>query len=105
MPASPGSFDTPKIEESARNTLLTLHRLAEDFLADLCADWTKNGAGLIANVRKKHPAVYFKILASLIPREVPLPVQNEFEHLSNDELANELIEVAAALKRGPKQST
>jgi len=76
------------------------NRLAENFLADLCADWTKNGAGLIAKVRKEYPAIYFRTLASLIPRELPLPVQNEFEHLSNDELANELIEAAAALKRG-----
>jgi hypothetical protein len=79
------------------------NRLAEDFLSQLSQDWTQHGTAVIAKVRKEYPVVYFRTLASLVPRELPLPVQNEFEHLSNDELANELIRAAAAVRGFSKQ--
>ena len=34
------------------------NRLAEDFLADLCVDWRKYGAGVITKVRSKNPTAY-----------------------------------------------
>jgi hypothetical protein len=80
------------------------NRLAENFLADLSDDWTKYGATVIATVRKEHPAVYLRTIATLIPRELPLPLQNEYSHLTDLELADRLAEVAAQMKHEAKQS-
>jgi hypothetical protein len=81
------------------------NRLAERFLSDLCADWAQYGAAVVAKVRKEHPAVYLRTIASLIPRELPLPLQNEYSHLTDLELADRLAEVAAQMKHEVKQST
>jgi hypothetical protein len=71
------------------------NRLAEDFLADLCTDWKKHGAAVISKVRNKNPSVYLRILASIVPRDLPAPTRsNEFDSLSNEELGAELIEAA-----------
>jgi hypothetical protein len=40
------------------------NRLAEIFLADLCSDWRKYGAAVVAKVRKEHPAVYLRTCPS-----------------------------------------
>jgi hypothetical protein len=69
------------------------NRLAEDFLADLCSDWRKYGAAVVATVRKEHPAVYLRTVASLIPRELAPPVQHDYSDLSDEELADRLIEL------------
>jgi hypothetical protein len=67
--------------------------LAERFVADLCADWAQHGVAVIAKVRREHPAVYLRTVASLVPRELPPPVQNEYSDLSDEELADRLIEL------------
>jgi hypothetical protein len=68
--------------------------LAEDFLADLCADWTKHGAAVISKVRNKNPTAYFRTIAAIIPRELPPQTRNEFDGFSNEELGAELINAA-----------
>jgi hypothetical protein len=63
------------------------NRLAEDFLADLCADWKQHGTEVIADVRKKYPAAYLRTVASLVPRdEPPGPSLAEYEQLTNREV-------------------
>jgi hypothetical protein len=74
------------------------NKLAENFLADLCTDWTKHGAAVISKVRNKNPSVYLRILASIVPRDLPEPTRNnEFDSLSNEELGAELIEAAGTV--------
>jgi hypothetical protein len=70
------------------------NRLAEDVLAAVCADWSKHGAAAIAKVRAQNPVAYFRIVASLVPRDQPAPLQNEFSHLTDRELIEELSEEA-----------
>ena len=41
-----------------------------DFLLALAADFKKHGAAAIEKVRKQQPAVYMKICALLVPREM-----------------------------------
>jgi hypothetical protein len=77
------------------------NRLAERFVADLCADWAQHGAAVVAKVRKEHPAVYLRTVASLIPRELPPPVQNEYAHMTDEQLAQLLIEVGQQVLAGP----
>jgi hypothetical protein len=78
------------------------NRLAEDFLADLCADWAQHGVAVIAKVRREHPAVYLRTVASLIPRELSPPVQDEYAHLTDEQLAQRLIEVGQQVLAGPR---
>jgi hypothetical protein len=73
--------------------------LAERFVADLCADWAQHGVAVIAKVRREHPAVYLRTVASLIPRELPPPVQDEYAHLTDEELADRLIEIGTEFKQ------
>jgi hypothetical protein len=80
------------------------NRLAGDFLADLCGDWQHHGVAVIAKVRKEYPAVYFRTIATLVPRELPLPLEHTYSHLSDEELADRLAEVAAKMKRAIKVS-
>jgi hypothetical protein len=70
-------------------------------LADLRGDWRKYGAAVVAKVRKEHPAVYLRTIASLIPRELPPPAQNEYAHLTDEQLAQLLIEVGQQVLAGP----
>jgi hypothetical protein len=70
------------------------NRLAEDFLADLCADWKKHGSAAIAKVRQQNPACYVRIAANLVPRDQPDPLPNEFDHLTEFELIDCLSEEA-----------
>src|SRR5262249_40721962 len=42
----------------------------KDFLLALTADFKRHGPEAIAKVRKQHPAVYLKVCAHLVPREM-----------------------------------
>ena len=48
------------------------HKLTEDFLADLAADWELAGMDALVACRTKHVEVYCRIVASLIPKELKL---------------------------------
>jgi hypothetical protein len=71
------------------------NRLAEDFLTDLCEDWKKHGNSVIADVRSKHPAVYLRTVASLVPRDEPPAgpaLLAQYEQLTNRELVEQYLE-------------
>ena len=81
------------------------NRLAEDFQADVCADWKKHGTAVIAKVRNKNPTAYLRVVASVVGRELPPPLAyGEYSSLSDEELADALAETAAAMKHAIKQS-
>jgi hypothetical protein len=48
------------------------HKLSEEFIAALCADFEKNGKDVIEKVRTDKPADYLRIVASLVPKELNL---------------------------------
>jgi hypothetical protein len=71
--------------------------LAEDFLADICADWKQHGTNVIADVRKTYPAVYLRTVASLVPRDEKTEITHKKDYLddlSGKELALEYVRVA-----------
>jgi len=58
----------------------------KDFLLALAADFKKHGAAAIEKVRKTQPAVYMKICALLVPREMKVEHAGGVKAMSDEEL-------------------
>ena len=50
--------------------------MSEEFLTALHADFEENGAAVIKEVREKDPAAYLTIVASILPKDLTLRVQD-----------------------------
>ena len=72
------------------------NKLSEDFLEALYEDFHANGKEAIATTRAEKPDQYLKVIASLLPRDVNLNV-NEFADKSDDDIRRELRELAGLL--------
>lgn len=70
--------------------------LGEAFLADLKDDWLEHGAATIAVVRAEKPDQYLKVIASLLPKDINLNV-NDAESMTDDELIARIRELDAAI--------
>lgn len=60
------------------------NKLSEDFVQALYDDFKQHGRGAIVAVREKDTSTYVKVIAQLLPREVP-PTR-PLEGMSDDEL-------------------
>ena len=76
--------------------------LGEEFVAAVYEDWTKHGQAVLAKVRTNSPGSYLRVVASLVPRDQPDPVQNVFSDLADAELIELLEEEIAKLKRSTR---
>jgi hypothetical protein len=74
------------------------NKLGEAFVSALLEDWEKHGIAAIEKVRDEKPADYLKVVASVIPKEVHHTVE-DYDELSDDELAEQFAAVAARLAR------
>lgn len=83
----PGNPGRPK---GSRN------KLGEAFLADMLADWEVNGKAAIEAVRSEKPDAYLKVVASILPKELNLRV-NDFDELTDEQLARQLASIATQL--------
>lgn len=72
------------------------NKLGEAFLNDMLADWSTNGAATIAKVREEDPTQYVKVVASVLPKELNVRV-NDFDDLTDDQLARQLASIASQL--------
>lgn len=72
------------------------NKLGEQFIEALQADFEEHGKSTIEVVRLEKPDQYLKVIASLLPRDVNLTV-NEFADKSDDDIRRELRELAATL--------
>ena len=72
------------------------NKLGEQFVEALQADFEEHGKKAIEIVRAEKPDQYLKVIASLLPRDVNLTV-NEFEGKSDDDIRRELRELAGTL--------
>lgn len=86
--ASPNPAGRPK---GSRN------KLAEDFLSDVLEEWQAHGKVAVSDMREKSPGDFVKMVASLLPKDVNLNLQNNLSELSDDELLSELRSLAANL--------
>ena len=57
-----------------------------DFLLALAADFKKHGAAAIEKVRKQQPAVYMKICALLVSRELQVEHSGGIKAMSDEQL-------------------
>jgi len=65
------------------------NRLSEDFVAALYDDFQDHGSAAIAACRAEKPDVYVRVIASLLPRDVSIKVQ-ELDDLTDDQLMRKL---------------
>jgi hypothetical protein len=71
-------------------------KLGEAFLEDLLANWELNGAQTIETVRTEKPDQYLKVVASILPKELNVKV-NELDDLTDDQLARQYAAIAESL--------
>ena len=65
------------------------NKLSEDFVAALYDDFQDHGSAAIAACRAEKPDVYVRVIASLLPRDVSIKVQ-ELDDLTDDQLMRKL---------------
>jgi hypothetical protein len=61
------------------------NKLGEEFIAALAADFAKHGQAVIEKVRRDKPDAYLKIVASLMPKDLNLNVNN-LDSLTDEQL-------------------
>lgn len=86
----PGNSGGPGKPKGARN------KLGEAFIQALHEDFTEHGVAAIQAVRAEKPDQYLKVIASLLPKEMNLNV-NDAESMTDDELIERIRELDAAI--------
>ena len=72
------------------------HKLQENFVKDVQAAWETSGAQAITAMIADKPGDFVKMVASLIPKEATLNI-NDNSEMTDDELAKRVRELAAQL--------
>ncbi|WP_375450611.1 hypothetical protein [uncultured Devosia sp.] len=61
------------------------HKLGEDFIAALLADFMEHGKAVIARVRQEKPDQYLKVIALIVPKDINLNV-DPYGDMTDDDL-------------------
>lgn len=86
-----GNIGGPGRGKGSRN------KLGEAFIADLYEDWWENGSAAIKVVRAEKPDAYLKVIASILPKDVNLNV-NQLDQMSEDELIARIRQLDALVR-------
>src|SRR5215470_4495957 len=80
----------------------TRHLLNQEFMQALLLHFRQHGKKAIEKVARNHPAVYVKILALLVPREMQIEHTNRIKQMTDEEIeqAIEAIEEMLARRSG-----
>lgn len=73
------------------------NKLGEAFLNDMLADWEEHGIQTIQNVRTEKPDVYLKVVASILPKDLNVNVNN-MDDYNDDELIQRIRDIDAAIR-------
>ena len=65
------------------------NKLSEDFVAALYDDFQDHGSAAIAACRAEKPDVYVRVIASLLPKDMTIKVQ-QLDELTDDQLMRKL---------------
>lgn len=72
------------------------NKLGEAFLADMLANWEEHGKETIEQVRVDKPDQYLKVVASILPKELNIKV-NELDELNDEQLYRQFAAITAQL--------
>lgn len=72
-------------------------KLGEQFLSALQEDFETNGAAAIVEVRETRPSDYLKVIASLMPKDLNLNVNN-LDDATDDELVQRLRDLESVIR-------
>ncbi len=72
------------------------NKLQDDFLSDVLSAWESSGKIAIAAMVEEKPSDFVKMVASLMPKEATLNI-NDHSEMSDDELAGRIRSLAAQL--------
>ena len=90
IPFKPGQSGNPAGRpKGSRN------KLAEAFLADVLNEWETHGATAISDMRDKNPGDFCKMVASLMPKDLTLTLNDNLSEIPDDELIGQLRDLAA----------
>ena len=67
------------------------HKLSEDFFE--MVDWAKGGAEAIEKTRRERPGLYFRVVASLMPKQ--FKVENEFANMTDEQIMQQIRQLDA----------
>ena len=73
------------------------NKLGEDFIQALHDDFTEHGVAAIATVRDTRPDQYMKVIASLLPKDVNLNV-NQMDELTDEQLIERIRALDATIR-------
>ena len=81
----PGQSGNPKGRvRGSRN------KLGEAFFNDLYAEWLEHGSEVIAKVREDQPAVFLKVVAGTLPKDLNVNV-DPYEDVTDEELTQMIL--------------
>ena len=66
------------------------NKLGAAFFDDLYCEWLQHGSEVIARVREEQPAVFLKVVASTLPRDLNVNV-DPYEHVTDEELTQMIL--------------
>jgi hypothetical protein len=72
-------------------------KLGEAFIEALHDDFNEHGIAAIQVVRAEKPDQYLKVIASLMPKEHRLSVNDQFADMTDDELAQRIRQLAETI--------
>ena len=89
-------------ENRGGNSHRTRHLLNQEFMEALLVNVRHEGKKAIEKVARNQPAVYLKILALLVPREMQIEHTNRIKQMTDEEIdqAIEAIETMLAARAG-----
>jgi hypothetical protein len=72
-------------------------KLGEAFIEALHDDFVENGVAAIQVVRAEKPDQYLKVIASLLPKDVNLSINDQYGEMSDDELIDRIRQLDATI--------
>lgn len=73
------------------------NKLGEAFIDALHDDFVENGVAAIQTVRSEKPDQYLKVIASLLPKDVNLNINDQYGEMSDDELIDRIRQLDATI--------